>query len=751
MRVPSWAHRRSILLASTFIAIGVDVAAPSMAQVASPAPAARTGEVELENIIVTATRRKAPLQKIPVSVYVISGKEFTNSGFKNPSDLQFLSSSMQVTASGGVSYVIRGVGNNSFNAATEQAVGLVIDGVTYGFVSDLSADLTAVEDVEVLRGPQGTTFGKNSSAGVVSITTKRPSTAAVTADFHATYGSRNDTNSYLNVNVPITPRLATMFSVAYQNQDGFVYNPVRHEEEGDFNQLGYRAKALYNPTDELSLFLNADFRQERAHPLFLSTYRSVGVDNGLGIFNYGIVPAPNNTETGAKSDAAELLNTGGVSLEANYKFGPGLTLSSISAFRFTASKNSATLGATPIELLNFASTDHGTQVSQEFRLTSPASGFFQYVAGAYYYDRLTHDTSLSEGALASGLELSDNNVRNYAVFAEGTSHITDRFRFVTGGRLTYDQAYGNLDTVNVPSGVTVNPPAHVSVQDRNFSWRVGPEYDITDNVMGYATASEGYKGALAVPVQGGAILHINPESGRAYEVGVKSTLFDNRLLFNIDAFYEHFKDFQTSVLDTQLNPPEFELGNAGGLTTKGVELDLTARPIPELTLHGGVTYQYAYFTNFATSCYYGQNTTANSNGVGGCYYSSPTATGFTQAAGSPLNDASRWTFTGSASYQHPLSEQLIGDANVDTLYRTAFYTDGYIPGTRVGGYDITNLNVGVSDVDDRWRIGFYARNLFDRYFVGGIETGIFDQGAYTNVIAPQARRTIGVQLDYHFE
>lgn len=730
------------------------------------------------DIVVTASRRSQRLQDVPIAVNAYSSEEILKSGYRNPSDLQYLSPSVQVSASGGTGFNVRGVGTNSFNAATEQTVGLVVDGVVYGFVDDIGGDLSDVSRIEVLRGPQGTQFGKNASAGVVNIVTERPTTDRLYSVGHIAYGSYNDTAASYRVNVPIMDNLAAMLVGSFQNRDGWAWNPVKDRHEGDNHQFGVKGKLRWQ-SDDFEAYLSADYRRSSVNPNFLSTYRALGIGSGsvppgFGILDYGIVAGPNNTQVGLSSDSYRTTKTGGASLELNYKMGE-YTLTSLSAYRFLTRDAYVTLGGTPIIFSEGSAPSHNNQISQELRLTSPTGRFLEFVSGVYYYRRRSNDVILLSGpfgglaeaihgpgasiSFSGGRDHTRYTVNSVAAYADGTVNLSDKLSVILGGRFTHDKASASMFTEPVPNvyaiGGTINGPGSAETSNDDFSWRIGMKYTLSPQVMAYFTGARGYKGPLAIAVPGSNARIVEPETVNSLEAGIKTSWFDKKLLVNLTLFREKFKNFQTTILDTTLLPATAVLGNAGGLKSQGVELEMSVRPVRSLTLTVNGTYLDAKFTDFKTTCYsafepIGLPTTTDPNAAGACYTIPGTTSSYLQAAGSPIPNASRWNLTVAANYARPVGHGLMADATANYLYRSDFYTNGTDPNTRVDGYGIANINVGLGAEDRSWRIGLFARNLFDKYYISAIETGSFDEGALVNTLNPDARRTIGVMLDTRF-
>ena len=760
------------------------LATPALAETAaaSSSPTSGSNSATVEEVIVTATRRDAPLQSVPISVGVVSGDAVEAANLKGIRDLQFLSPSVYVTTANGASIAVRGVGTTSTNNGGEQAVGLVVDGVVIGFVDDLGLDaLPDVDHVEVLRGPQGMLFGKNASAGVISVATRNPTLGGgVSGDVHLSYGELNDTNDNATVNIPISDTLAARLTGYFVHRDGFVDDVLLHKKAGGNSGGGLRGKLLWQPDDKLSVLLSGDFRSSLQGCNFLATWENFGngyltfAPGGLGQQALGIVAGPNNTENADFMTGNRLTRSGGGSVQADYKLDNGLTFTSVTAYRLLGRHVDAAIvsGAIPFEeqILNY----NGKQFSQEFRITSPVGKPLTYVAGLYYYNRSADFNSLVAGpfggqapavygpgaeiSLVGGKQYVHNVVESSAVFGEATYHVTPALNLVAGGRFTYDRTHASTHTDLVPDvfpspGGIRRPSGSGSANDTNFSYRLGPQYYITPRIMAYFTFATGYKGPVIDAESSNAVKLVDPETVKSYEAGLKSEFFDRRLLLDVAVFHEKFKDFQTSVWEPTINA--FRLGNAGGLLSKGVEVNFTGKPTPDLTITGGVNYLEAVYTDFKASCYstaapIPQLFTTNPSGVGGCYKAPGASSGFVQAAGFPLANASKWTYNLTVAYEHPISSEFKLDASANYIWRSKFFNVGYDPNTEIPSYGVAGVNVGVSPLNNAWRVGVFARNLFDKYFQASVASTSLDAGAYTNLVSAEARRTVGVVVDASF-
>jgi iron complex outermembrane receptor protein len=739
-----------------------------------------TDSTQIAEVMVTATRREASAQSVPVSVGVISPEDIQAANLKSVRDLQYLSPSVYVTSANGATISIRGVGTNTTNNGSEQAVGLVVDGVVIGFIDDLGVDsLADLNHVEVLRGPQGMLFGKNASAGVVSITTQRPTFDGFSATARASLGSYLDSNDSIILNIPLSTTVATEMSAYFTNRDGFVHDVLLDKTEGGNQGEGFRSKLLWKPSDVLDVLVSGDFRRAIQGYNFLATWSNCGhgyLTYGppcLGLPAIGVIPSSTNTQTGDFMLGNRTTNSGGSSVEVNYHLGD-LTFTSLSAYRRLERTIDAPIVSGALDFQRQQLTYKGAQVSQEFRITSPAGQRLTYVGGLFFYDRSADFTSLVAGpdggqgpaADGPGAELANpggkeyvrNVVRSSAVFGEATLNLIDSFSWVAGGRLTFDSTHGSRTIEQLPDvfplpGQAVWPAGSGRADDRNFSFRTGPQYQITSNVLAYATLATGYKGPVVDAESSSVVRTVAPETVRSWEAGLKTTLLDHRMIFNVAVFDEKYKNFQTSVWEPSLNG--FILGNAGGLKSRGTDIDFTVKPLSSLTLSGGVTYLDAVYTDFAASCYstlapIPQVIVTNPSGVGGCYIAPGAKSGFTQAAGFPLNNASKWVYKLAANYSRPINRALNFEADANYIWRSQFFNVGYDPNTRIAPYGIAGLNLGVASADGKWQAGVFARNLFDKYYIASIASTSLDSGAYTNLISAEARRTIGVNVEYNF-
>jgi iron complex outermembrane receptor protein len=350
--------------------VAVVLAAPTalLAQESTALP----GPGDSDDIVVTAQRRPERLQDVPLSVVAVSQQAIQNSGFSNAQDIQYLSPSVQVNRQGSEVYQIRGVGTATNGYYLEQSVGVVVDGVPIALPSDIGLGaLPDVAQVEVLRGPQGTLFGKNASAGLINVTTRAPSLDEWSVEGRGSYGQRDDRRASLIINLPITPTLALLAAGTYQHQDGFVHNLLNGETLGSYTDRAVRVKLLWEPSSSFTARLSADLqRRSGSDPAYVYTFRTFGMTDGYGSGGYGIVPGPDNTTVAQDTSAFFNAKRRGASLQLGYSFG-AWALTSITAYRKVTTSFLTDDDGGPAMVSVGPNWSNAHQFSQELRLETP--------------------------------------------------------------------------------------------------------------------------------------------------------------------------------------------------------------------------------------------------------------------------------------------------------------------------------------------------------------------------------------------
>lgn len=658
--------KRTLLMSGSAM-LAMLLAAPALAQTAPGADAADPAE-----IIVTAQKRSERLQDVPLAVTVVTGDAIANTGKVSLEGAQYLVASLNFLKSGTTlnqSLFLRGVGTATFSIAGEPSVSTVVDGVVFSRAGEAFSDLVDIDRLEVLRGPQGTLFGKNASAGVVNIVSKRPTKefggyAEVGYFTNAEYRARGV------INVPLGENVRSRLTGFYSNYDGNIRNVTANRIVNGWEHYGFRLQVEAEPSPDLTLLFIGDYHRNNddccapvvgTPPINTATGATTTNASSLAL------PTPRGDETRqlAQNLITSTLETGyGFSLQGDYTIG-GHTVTSITSYRDWSNTEIRDGDWLPGAFIGFNQLhDFGPQightVTQEVRLTSPGKEFFDYVIGGFYSNAVSERTftrdvtrcGAAPGAVIvpgtltpcssplaapstfpTGTANFGSTFDNIAVFGQGTLNVASWFRLIGGIRYTSDKldvfhsrVSRNLDVsgAGVPIGTGgINPnfdrgvanspgvngvvtatdgvPFTARTTATNVSGKAGFQADLTENNIAYFTYSRGYKGPafnVFFNLSKNGTNVIAPETSNAYEFGLKNTFLDGRLVFNLAAFYATYNNFQANNPDLVAGVVVTRFTNAGDVSTRGVEVDASFRPIPDLTFGGGVAYTDAHVDGF---------------------------------------------------------------------------------------------------------------------------------------------------------
>ena len=727
-------NRLSTSAASTAIAMML-VAAPAFAQ-AQPEPSANQATAaatpSADDIIVTATRRSELLSKVPVAVSVIGGDRLRTSNITAVRDLAQIVPSLNFrnTASNkDQSLFIRGLGTVSTSSGVEPSVSSVVDGVALARQGQVTFDLYDVDRIEVLRGPQGTLFGKNASAGALNIVTKTP-----TNQFHAYgdvfYGTGGD-EWRLKAGVSgalVQDKILASINGIYAHYDGNVKNVFDGKTVNGYSKRGVRAKFVFVPTDDLSLTLGMDYlRTKDTTPqgvvtrTFLTAYPT-GVVTNFPLFANALAPvvaSADNRQVNSNYPSFANDKNGGVSLQADWALGD-FTVTSISAYRrwdntqHQDQTRLSTLTATYPFQHDIGHTNFN-QISQEVRLASPKGHFLEYQVGLYYmreddketYRRDTTTTIAANNGISTW-GIIDNN---YAAFGEATLNFARRFRAIAGARVIKDDLSYNFkrtSTSPVPvTGIQTSFVSSGSTHPTGYADRFGLQYDVARTAMAYFTYSRGYKGPAynvafsMLPQDTGAL---KPETNNSYEVGLKAHTADGRFSANLAGFIENFSNYQVNFFDRYNGSPVTRLINAGAVSTRGVEADVSARPVSNLSLTGSAAYTKARIDNFTCP---------------------PGTSASCQVNGKRLPYTPDWKMNVRANYAIPVGADKI-DLTTDYNWQsTVQYSINQTPDTIQPAYGIWNAGIAFT-TSSGLRLAVIVKNLLNEHYSTNLAT--FGQG-----------------------
>jgi iron complex outermembrane receptor protein len=720
-------------------------------------PAIAAQAQQLEEVVVTAQKRSESLQDVAISIAVVSGAELAALNKTQISDLGRLVPGFtfaESTSDAGRNILIRGIGTNSFSRSVDLSVGTVVDNVASGSLSGSVLDFSDVERVEVLRGPQGMLFGKNSSAGLLNISTYNP-TPELTTGFRTAYGSDNLVNLFGYVSGPLVEdTLLGRISMYSNSSDPIIENEYPGGDDfNDRDEWGGRGKLRWLVTEELDAQL-AYTHVKRDHTCCVAALRQVAA--GSVVDREGGEVGPKNDKVLDNDTSVGDTKVDIYSLEVNYSLGDFL-LTSISAYTNenvygAARADTYTRTALPLN----DSFEKYDQYTQELRLTSPAEGTITYVAGLYYFYKKSDRTfyryidlqgiDLAPAGALSIFDAGKTDNESIAAFGQATWNITNRSRLSLGARYNFDEL-GHKQTVEALPGTSPEaPPGSIdqSDSDQAGSWRVMVEHDIAEDAMVYASYAKGYKGPGSNSLPSGPSsgnVFVDPEIPSSYEAGIKSQWFDNRLRVNGAAYYSTFKDFQASAQVAGAFPPIFFLTNAGELETKGVELEVNAQLAENFEVQGSLAYTDAIFSDWPDAPCYARQSAAQ-----GC------VNGTQDLSGARMPNSPKWSTYLAGTYYIPVpSMPFDGFASLNFFYRDEVQFDTannpLLVGDPVNTFD---LYTGIAARDGLYRIQFYVQNLFDQFNVatiGGQET-VGVEAAHILPYTYKRRFGVSVQMDW---
>jgi len=588
----------------------------------------------LEEVVVTATKRAESLQDIPVTVNAVTADTLQDAGVVDLADVAQLVPSLTTTTNlspFATGIRIRGIGTSQNSIALEASVAFVVDGVYLGRSGLGMSDLTDIERVEVLQGPQGTLYGKNSNAGVVSVVTKKPNSEETEGSVEATVGDYGLQQYTASVTGPVTDQVAYLLAGNWREQDGWLKNG-NGPDQMSVEDWNLRGKLQWLPTDALSILLTASHvdRDDRccaADAKQTQTLLELLAENNLPVPKNDAFDWKNNIDRSSEFTMTSDM----VILDVDYDL-ERAQLTSLTAWNDYDYKSTADADRSEFDILNIVDdTYSGSAVSQEFRLTSDLDGPLQYLAGLYYLHEenkrddpkpftILGEDILSVGTVTFGPQLaviaapgdyivtqSTYKTDVYAAFGQTTYSFTEAWLLTLGLRYTaeeksvkgYAENFSSAPAANIPGIPTfVDLIAQPGAGDEQLekdgvTWLANLRYFVTDDTMVFASAATGTK-SPGFNNPGDPQLEFDEEKTNNYELGVKTQLFEDRLQLNATAFYSEFDDLQF-LAQKPIGAGTY-VSNAARAEIEGVDLGFTARPLANLMLDGGLQYLDAKYT-----------------------------------------------------------------------------------------------------------------------------------------------------------
>ncbi|MFY7836778.1 MAG: TonB-dependent receptor [Novosphingobium sp.] len=750
------------------------MSATAIAMVPAMAYAQDAGQTDsgLAEIIVTAQKREQNMQDVPVAVTALSGETLTNRGVASVADLPRLAPSLTLTQ-GNVptnnSLNLRGIGTIAFSTAIEPSVAVVVDDVALLQQAQAFSGLSDIARIEVLRGPQGTLFGKNASAGAVNIVSQGASdtfTGAVTGTATTDDEYRVDAS----LAGPLGEGAGFRINAFYGDRKGYIRNLQDGSRLNNDKSYGFRGRLELKPTETLKIDLIASHSVSESDG-FARTFRTVPA--GAAIFGTPLAPSlvgitPGQDNYSVRLDhplynkSKQTTASGRATLDLG--FADLISVTSYQDWRFQFEEDfdytiSNVLGI-PGGIVA-GSTYHATQFAQELRLVSSGKSDFTYVIGLFYADGKT-DRDFARGPSGPVVAnwASTSTTQSYAAFGQATYNLSDTTHIDAGVRFNHEK----IGATFLNRAPTATPPANNATcltacvgkgKDSVVTWKTALRQDLSDTVMAYASFARGYKGQ-GFDISTGftpfrAANPVRPETSDAYEAGIKSRFLDNKVQLNIAAFWSNFRDFQAqSGILLPDNTVLLTLNNVGKVRTRGFEVELSAKPTAALTLDTAMSFTDTRIMEFAgAQCYTGQTTgCVDLDGAG------PSTVRGQDLAGKRLPNAPRFKFNAGFNYDIFLpSAPFDAFVQADVAYQSKVNFDLLgNPVTVQNGYAVVNGSIGI-DQNDRggMRVALFVNNLFDKRYASnvGIASG-GSAGLLSQALDRKSRRYFGIRARYEF-
>ncbi|WP_343705642.1 TonB-dependent receptor [Flavobacterium sp.] len=762
---------------------------------ASPLLITLREENKLVEVVVSSRRRIEKVQDVPIAVSVVTGKQAEAAGAFNVNRIKELVPSVQLYSSNprNTGINIRSLGSpfGLTNDGIDPGVGFYVDGVYYARPAATTLDFIDVEQIEVLRGPQGSLFGKNTTSGAFNITSRKPSFTPG-ADFEISYGNYAFLQAKASITGALGKKVAGRLSFSGTQRDGLIDNIVTGRPTNTLNNQGFRGQLLWTPTENTNVTFAGDLTTQRPDgyaqvvagvaPTQRAAYRQF--DAIIKDLNYQL-PSLNAFDRKIDHDTPwrSGQDLGGISLNIDTKIGGG-TLTSTTAWRFWNWDPSNDRDFTGLQVLaKSQNPTRQTQVTQEVRYAGQLTSKISGVAGVFFIDQTSQTNGTEESGNAQwrfsqsstsplwktpglfegyGIH-TDARIRasSAAVFGQIDWALTERFHVLPGLRYNFDKkdahysrkTYGGLQTTDpallaLKKSVYSDQAFDSDTDNTDFSGNITLTYKASDKINIYATAAKSYK-PVGVNVAGlpsnsagqpmTELAVIKPEKVYHYEVGVKTSPFKNSI-FNLTFFNTDIKDFQTNVQAAELGVNRGYLANADKVRVRGAELDASFVISSHLTINGAATYTDGKYVKFTNAPLPLEETGLVVNGVQVAYK---------DVSGTELPGASRWA--GSLGGELSDNARFFGNAG-----KIFFAADGYArsefsssPSASkylvVQGYAIFNARLGFR-ASQGLSIQIWGRNLFNKDYYEQLLPASGNTGQYAGVLGDQ--RTYGVTFKY---
>jgi len=720
------------------------------------AQASEVDRVVLEEIIVTAQRREENLQTVPISVTTATAEFLNDNNIRTLEDLNgsipgFFTTNSVAYNTAPVS--IRGIGGSTGSAAffSDAPVAAYVDGVYVARTTIPTTNLQDIDSIQVLRGPQGTLYGRNSTAGAVLLTTKR-ATEEFEAEIFGSYAEFDEVNVRGVISGPLTETLLARAVIGYSDKPGFGDSTTGAGNVNGSKDITARLSLSYDPSDTVTFDLIAEYYDREAQPGLIAL-SGLGLTDGATnpfAFRPDIDEVIDNNEFEVIVPNREDSKTYSVTLLGTWEL-DAMTVHSITGYRDLDFIGAQDTDNTELSLFENRAPIKSTQFSQELRLESNGSGRFSWSVGGFYF---TEDLDVSArvrlfrnfgGVGVEANVASDQTTDAFAVFGDGTYELTDKLSLTLGARYSFEEKDFNTDRFDLaifagtivappsfagtfePGDVSRDTPAFASKDDfSDFSPRAVLEYQASDDLFVYGSFSRGFKSGGFNTF--GNDLAFGAESIDAFELGFKSELAENRVRLNGAIFYSDYSDLQIRTSD-----PGFaaRIVNVGVAKIQGAEVELSVAVTEYLTISGNIAYLDAEITE---GDIFGTPTNGEIRAAGA---RAPVSDRNLDVRGNKLPRSPEWQTYLNASYERPVGPIILGLSATYKYQDDVFYleTNQDSPIFVGEAWSEVDLRLEISDPNDKWQIAIYGQNVTDERRIsfaapfGGFPSGALSEPA----------------------
>jgi iron complex outermembrane receptor protein len=710
---------KKTLTASAAI-VALIIAAPYSAAIAQDAPdqAGQADQQEaaprrLPSVSVTARKTSEDIQDVPLSVSAFDAEAIADFGFTDSLAIDDQVPNLEIKTFGGNPNIfIRGVGNNDFNATTVSPVSIYSDDVLQGLTGGQMMQMFDLERVEVLRGPQGTLFGRNTTGGAINFYSRKPGN---TQEGYVRMGigsyNRTELEAAATV-IAVDGKLATRFAGKMVSDDGDRRNLYNGERANATDLASVRAITRYTPNDDVEVLWNIHYGKDRSD---YQQGKPVGVINGGNVLGY-VDPVPNDAKyiNVNRTDNRHHADTWGTNLAVTWDFGD-YTLKSVTGYEDVETDYLGDIDQSPLSLDELRFQQDGDQISQEFNLSYDGGGDLTWISGVYFLKEDFHYRTsgpLFGDVPSATLPLdaqSQRDTKTYAIYGEASYQLTDAFSITGGLRYTSEEKDATLDSLltygafgTQPAGLTVPLIPETNRSDEWDAWsgRVLAKYEFGADSMVYGSISRGFRsggynlGAFFDPNE---FTKVDPEYLTSYELGLKTTILDDRLRANMAVFRYDYTDLQVFTFtqgSSTANPIVIALENAADAEVSGFEGEFTAVPVDGMNLSLGIGYLDANYENYMSL-------------IAG------------DLSGNRLPGAPEWNINFAGQQDFTIANRWVVTPRLEYVFVDQRYFDpNELEAISSGGsHELFNARLSIAPEEGGWEVALWAKNIGDEQYV----------------------------------